>query len=114
MDITNSSNNHEVAPIGEKKTTSGQRQSKVMARPATKSSTSLSDSNTKKEEKPEKEREQSKSATVNLFVENMDEKVLSDIESCLLKCKGIISFFSDVEDGKVIVRLTSENIVGMA
>jgi len=49
--------------------------------------------------------------TVNLFVENMDEKILTEIESCLLKTKGVVSFFSDVDDGKIIVRLKSENLV---
>jgi len=106
MEITNPSNSNDIASIGEKKTHG--RQAKIMARPA-KTTTTTSDSLPKKVERPE--REQAKSATVNLFVENMDEKVLGEIESCLLKCKGIISFFSDVEDGKVIVRLTSENLV---
>lgn len=104
MDITNTIDN--MVPIGEKKTPHA-RQAKVMARPAT------VDSKAKKDEKAaEKEKEaQAKPLTVNLFVENMDEKVLGEIENCLLKCKGIVSFFSDVDDGKVIVRLTSENLV---
>jgi hypothetical protein len=105
MDITNNDNHH--TPIGEKKTPHA-RQAKVMARPAT-----VADAKTKKDDKTEKEKEQSKPLTVNLFVENMDEKVLGEIETCLLKCKGIVSFFSDVDDGKIIVRLTSENLVGM-
>jgi hypothetical protein len=93
--------------IGEKKTPHA-RQAKVMARPAT------VDAKTKQDDKAEKDKESlSKPLTVNLFVENMDEKVLGEIENCLLKCKGIVSFFSDVDDGKVIVRLTSENLVGM-
>jgi len=50
------------------------------------------------------------SVTVNLFIENLDDQVLSDVEACLLKTKGVISFFSDVEDQKVVVRLTSQNI----
>lgn len=107
MDITNTIDN--MVPIGEKKTPHA-RQAKVMARPAT-----VADAKVKKDEKAvekEKSESQAKPLTVNLFVENMDEKVLGEIENCLLKCKGIVSFFSDVDDGKVIVRLTSENLVG--
>jgi len=106
MDIQVSSpSTVDIAPTGvEKKSAS--RHAKIIARPgATDSKIS------KKEEKPEKVKEQAKSHTVNLFVENMDEKVLCEIEACLLKCKGIVSFFSDMDDGKIIIRLTSENLV---
>jgi len=49
-------------------------------------------------------------ATVNLFVEDMNEKLLTEIEATLLKTKGVISFFSDVGEQKLVVRLNSSSI----
>jgi len=63
-----------------------------------------------KENAAKSEKPVQSAVTVNLFVENMDEKVLTELETCLLKTKGVVSFFSDVEEGKISVRLTSENI----
>jgi len=64
---------------GEKKAST--RQAKIVARPGADSS------------KPKENKTQPQAHTVNLFVENMNEKILTEIESCLLKCKGVISFF---------------------
>jgi len=86
-----------------KNLTNASRASKIVARP---DRTVLSGG-----ESPSKLNKKSHTShTINLFVENMNESILSEIESCLLKTKGVISFFSDVDDGKVIVRLTSENL----
>lgn len=94
----------ENVPIGDKKQNNS-RQNKIVARPGAESKSKVAES---KSEKPASSSLQS--YTVNLFVENMDEKILTEIEACLLKCKGVVSFFSDVDDGKIVVRLSSENI----
>jgi len=89
--------------IKEKKPlTTANRASKIVARPDR--LTGESSSPSKMSKKPQT------SHTINLFVENMNEAILTEVEACLLKTKGVISFFSDVDDGKVIVRLTSENL----
>jgi hypothetical protein len=110
MDIGVPFGDKENVPIGaDKKPTS--RQAKIVARPGAdnKSKTASPSEKTSTTTSTSSSSTQS-SFTVNLFVENMDEKILTEIESCLLKCKGVISFFSDVDDGKIVVRLSSENI----
>lgn len=104
--VSGKTDNSEVGTVVEKKPASS-RQGKIVARPGkTQPNTETAANTSGNTEAPK-----STSHTVNLFVENMDEKILSEIEACLLKTKGVISFFSDVEGGKVIVRLTSENII---
>lgn len=46
-------------------------------------------------------------ATITLYVEHMEsDETLSVIENCLLKTKGVVSFFSDISDQRLVVRST--------
>lgn len=112
MDIGVPFGEKENVPLGDKKQ-SNSRQSKIVGRPGavdSKAKTATSSSTSSVSESKSERPSSSQSFTVNLFVENMDEKILTEIEGCLLKCKGVVSFFSDVDDGKIVVRLSSENI----
>jgi hypothetical protein len=46
-------------------------------------------------------------ATITLYIEHMEnDDALTIIESCLLKTKGVVSFFSDISDERLVVRST--------